>query len=81
MPLCVCFTIGRGMSAGCGAGARRAESDEVRYNGRTFLIRKGLKLPSAEPTGKRIPENRDEFDGFLQRISHTLRTDINAYLS
>jgi hypothetical protein len=40
-----------------------------------------LKLPAAERTGKRIPENRDEFDGFQHRISHKQRPGINAYLA
>ena len=29
-----------------------------------------MKLPAAVPTGKRIPEKRDEFDGFQHRISY-----------
>jgi len=40
-----------------------------------------LKLPAAEPTRQRIPENRDEFDGIQHRIILKLRPAINAYLA
>jgi hypothetical protein len=35
----------------------------------------------AAPTGKRIPENRDEFDGFQHQVSQKPKPGINACLA